>query len=132
MIHYGTLLQNATDIITKCDSYFITKCDKSLLQNASGFLLQNATVLLQNVTVITNCDDFITKCDSYYKMRRLSEIATVQSSWSFICKKQHGLLEIFLKNKCFWMLKTQSEVTYNDKSLKITSEEFSFTKVGGL
>ena len=32
------LLQNTTDIITKCDSYFITKCD-----------------------------DFITKCDTYYK-----------------------------------------------------------------
>ena len=52
---YDSLLQNATDIITKRDSYFITKCDGSLLQNASGFLLQNATV--------------ITKCDVYYKMR---------------------------------------------------------------
>ena len=44
LAHYDTLLQNATDIITKCDSYFITKRDKSLLQNASGFLLQIATV----------------------------------------------------------------------------------------
>ena len=79
MIYYETLLQNATDIITKCYSYFITKCDISLLQNASGFLLQNATVLLQNATVITKCDDFITKCDSYYKMRRLLQIATVRS-----------------------------------------------------
>ena len=43
LIHYDTLLQNVTDIITKC-----TKCDKGLLQNAIGFLLQNATVLLQN------------------------------------------------------------------------------------
>ena len=64
MIHYGTLLQNATDIITKSE--------KSLLQNASAFLLQNATV-------IANCDDFITKCASYYKMRRLLQIATVQT-----------------------------------------------------
>ena len=56
MINYDTLLQNATDIITKCDSYFITKCDRSLLKNVSGFLLQNATVLLQNATVITNSD----------------------------------------------------------------------------
>ena len=78
LIRYDSLLQNATDIITKCDSYFITKCDRSLLQNASGFLLQNGTgfllqngtVLLQNATVITNCDDFITKCDTYYKMRQ--------------------------------------------------------------
>ena len=54
LIHCDSLLQNPTDIITKCDSYFIKKCD--LLQNASGFLLQNATVLLQNATVITKYD----------------------------------------------------------------------------
>ena len=60
LFHYVTLLENVTDIITKCDSYFITKCGKSSLQNVSGFLLQNATVLLQNATVTT-------KCDVYYK-----------------------------------------------------------------
>ena len=37
MIRYGSLLQNVTDIITKCDSYFVTKCESSLLQNAPGF-----------------------------------------------------------------------------------------------
>ena len=63
MINYDTLLLNATDIITKCDSYFLTKCDSSLLQNASVFLLQDATVLLQNATVIT-------KYDVYYKLRQ--------------------------------------------------------------
>ena len=44
LIHYDSLLQNATAI---------------LLQNASAFLLQKATVLLQNATVITSCDNFI-------------------------------------------------------------------------
>ena len=71
LIHYDSLLQNATDIITKCDSYFITKCDRSLLQNASGFLSQNLLsqgLLLQNATVIAKCGDSITKYDSYYKM----------------------------------------------------------------
>ena len=63
LIHYDSLLQNATDIITKCDSYFITKCDRSLLQNASGFSLQIATISLQNATVIT-------KCYVYYKLRQ--------------------------------------------------------------
>ena len=76
MIHYGTLLQNAADIIKKCDSYFITKYDKGLLQNASGFfykmqhfyykmrqLLQITTILLQNARVVT-------KCDVYYKLRQ--------------------------------------------------------------
>ena len=84
MIHYDRLLQNAIDIITKCDSYFTTKCDGSLIQNASGFLLQNATILLQNAADITNCDNFISKCDSYYKMRRLLQIATVHTSMSLI------------------------------------------------
>ena len=74
MICCDSLLQNATNIITKCGSYFITKCDKSLLQDA--------TVLLQITTVITNCDDFITKCHSYYKMRHLLQIATVHS-WKY-------------------------------------------------
>ena len=55
LIHYDSLLQNATDIITKCD--------RSLLQNVSGFLLQNATVLLQNATVIA-------KCDVHYKLQQ--------------------------------------------------------------
>ena len=77
LMHYDNLLQNATDIITKCDSYFITKCNRSLLQNASNFLLQNVTVLFQNMTVITKRNDFITKCDSYYKTRSLLQIATV-------------------------------------------------------
>ena len=48
LIHYDSLSQNATDIITQCESYFITKRERSLLQNASSFLLQN-------VTFITNC-----------------------------------------------------------------------------
>ena len=56
------LLQNTTSI---------------LLQNASGFLLQNATVLLQNKTKSV---DFLTKCDNYYKMRRLLQDASVQTS----------------------------------------------------
>ena len=30
LICYDTLSQNATDIITKCDSYFVTKCNRSL------------------------------------------------------------------------------------------------------
>ena len=58
LIDYDTLLQNAIDIITKCNSYFITKGDRRLLKNPSDFLLQNASF-------ITNCDYFIKKCNSY-------------------------------------------------------------------
>ena len=64
-VHYNTLLQNVTGIITICDSYFIKKCDKSLLQNGSAFLVQNATVLLQNVIVITKCDVYAKYSDRY-------------------------------------------------------------------
>ena len=71
MINYDSLLQNATDFITKYDSYFITKCDRSLLKNESGFLLQNATVLLQNATVIT-------KCDVYYKLRQYTKLKSLK------------------------------------------------------
>ena len=49
LIRYDSLLQNVTDIITKCDRYFITKCDS-----------------------------FVTTCDSYYKMLRLLEIAFIR------------------------------------------------------
>ena len=44
LIGYDTLSQNATDIITKCDSYFVTKCNRSSLLKVSGFLSQNATI----------------------------------------------------------------------------------------
>ena len=64
LVHYDTLLQNETFIVSKCVTYFIKNWDKTLLQNRSDFLLQNAIVLLQYVTVIIKCIDFITKCDS--------------------------------------------------------------------
>ena len=44
LIHYDSLLQNATHIIAKCDSYFITNCDRSLLRQV---LLQVAIALLK-------------------------------------------------------------------------------------
>ena len=31
LVHYATLLQNATDFVIKCKNYFITKCGKCLL-----------------------------------------------------------------------------------------------------
>ena len=47
LIRYDSLLQNATDIITKCDSKFITKCEN---------FVKKMRHLLQNSTFITNCD----------------------------------------------------------------------------
>ena len=49
------MLQNATDIITRCDNYFITKFEKGFLLNVSGVLLQDAKVLLQNLSEDAMC-----------------------------------------------------------------------------
>ena len=57
----SSLLQSATSVITKCDSFFITKCDKCYYKVRQ--LLQSVTILLQSATGITKCDD-------YYKVRR--------------------------------------------------------------
>ena len=72
LTHYNSLLQNSTDNITKCDSYFIIKCGRSLLQNATGFYYKmqqfyyklrryyyKIRQFLQNMTFITICDSTI-------------------------------------------------------------------------
>ena len=69
LVHYNNLLQNATDIITKCDSYFITKCEKSLLQDASAVLLKHAAVS--------------TKCDIYYKIQQYMYQFTMKLLYTF-------------------------------------------------
>ena len=63
LVHYNTLLQIATDIITKCD--------KNILQHASPFLFQNATMLLQSATFITKCVStvFIKVNEQYLRVR---------------------------------------------------------------
>ena len=89
LIHNDSLLQNATDIITKCDSYFITKCDRSLLQIASVILFQNATVyyktrqLLQIAAILLQNMTAITKCDAFYKLRQYTRL--------FGCSPQENL-----------------------------------------
>ena len=86
-IYYDSLLQNTTDLITKCDSYFITKCARSLLENAT-VLLQNATEVHYKMRrfyykmsqkFITKCDSFITKCDDFITkcVRGLLQNATI-------------------------------------------------------
>ena len=71
-IHDDSLLQNVTDIISKCDSYFITKCDRSLFQ---PFMTKSFSALNLLCYKMQNA----TKCDSYYKMWRLLQIAKVHS-----------------------------------------------------
>ena len=66
LIHYDSLLQNATAI---------------LLQNATAIILQNATdvcykmrQLLQIVTTLSPDVTVITKCDVYYKLRQYTAV----------------------------------------------------------
>ena len=100
-IHYDSLLQNATDLTTKCNNYFITKCDRSLLQNASGFLLQNATVLLQNATVIIKCYVF-TSCDSVSSQSKyeIKDSKTIYLDLTVMSKKINRTLAIEQRFPC--------------------------------
>ena len=73
----SSLLQSATSVITKCDSYFyykvrwsvITKCDSFFITKCDKCyykvrqVLQSVIILLQSATGITKCDD-------YYKVRQ--------------------------------------------------------------
>ena len=117
LVHHETLLQNATDIIIKCDSYFITNYEfyhkmrqSFLLQNATFFykirkLLQNASILFQNAAVIT-------KCDVYYKMCQYTLFFTLNKSLMFFscfCLRVKGvfcLLKAFdnTYSKPFWKI----------------------------
>ena len=53
-----------------------------LLQNATPILLQNATEVYYKMRQVFyyKMRQFNTKCNSYYKMRRLLQVATVQST----------------------------------------------------
>ena len=53
LILYDILLQNASDIITKCDNY--------LLQNKQKFITKRVRFFIsKRNSFIINCDDFIT------------------------------------------------------------------------
>ena len=71
LIYYDTLLQTATDIIIKCDSYFVTKC-------ARIFITKCARIF------ITKCDSFITKCDVYYQLRQYISCQTVYCDSTYV------------------------------------------------
>ena len=55
-----------------------------LLQNATAVLLQNTAEVYYKMrqVFITKYVGFITKCDSYYKMQRLLQIVTAQTTFS--------------------------------------------------
>ena len=97
LICYDSLLQNAVDVITKCDSYFITNATEVYYKMRQVFyykvrhfyykmrqLLQNATILLQNAT-------FITKCDVYYKLRQYKVLFAIIQQLLFINTKRDSV-----------------------------------------
>ena len=63
LIHYDTLLQNVTDIITKCDSYFIAKIYASevfyYIQQQTS--VSNSTFQSSNLLVFTEEDSITIK-----------------------------------------------------------------------
>ena len=80
MIHYDSLSQNATDIITKYDSYFITKYDSFLTKCYSYYKVRlfyyKMQELFQNATFITNCDSKIYKGDYLSEISLEPDVAT--------------------------------------------------------
>ena len=95
LVHYDTLLQNATDIITKCDSYFITKYDKCLLQNASGLSLENTTVSWRIATVVTKCVGTYTFAFIRTNFQRKMRMKPTSCLREVFCKE--GVLRNFAK-----------------------------------
>ena len=74
----SSLLQSATSVITKCDSFFLLQSAMVCYYKVRQlFYYKVRQVLLQSATGITKCDNFITKCDRYYKVRLLLQSATV-------------------------------------------------------
>ena len=68
LIRYDCLLQNATDVITKCADILLQNATEVYYKMRQFYykmrqLLENATISLQNATVIT-------KCDVYCKLRQ--------------------------------------------------------------
>ena len=67
LVHYDILLQNATDIITRCVRFFI----------------KNVKIFIQLATVTIKCVDFITKGNSYYKLRHMLQNRVFSAIISF-------------------------------------------------
>ena len=85
-VNSGTLPENATDVITKCDLL----C-KSLLQN------EMCQVFYNKIWAITNCNDFITNCSRYNKMGWFFFIMWQQLQNPWFCYKMWQLLQIELQ-----------------------------------
>ena len=98
LIHYDSLLQNAIDIITKCDRMrqkFITKC--------IGFF-------------ITKCGSFITKCDSYYVATILLQSAIVITKYDVFYKLgQYTVLMLRHNNKSFITKNLRKTIMHRSK-----------------
>ena len=96
LIHYDSLLQNATDIITKCSSYFIIRSTEFYYKMRQVFYYKTRQFyykmwqLLQNETFITNCN----RTEEY----QLIEIH-IQAKFHFF---QYKLK--FNLNSTFWLL----------------------------
>ena len=92
----SSLLQSATSVITKCDSFFITKCDKCYYKVRQ--VLQSVTILLQSATIIT-------KCDSTEAAR---VTATLYFSNRYLVRSSGDCLTKPKCTECFWKVSSIS------------------------
>ena len=100
MIHYDSLLQNATDIITKCNSYFIRKCDateiyykmRQVFYYKMRQFYYKMRQLLQNATAIT-------KCKVYCKLRQYTEQFNLLKMEEDSCNNVQENLKLAMKKE---------------------------------
>ena len=101
MIHYDTLLQNATYVLQNATAALLQNATEVYYKTLQGFyykmrqfydkmrqLLQ--TILLQNATVIT-------KCDVYFKLRQYTPW---NPSYSFLGEKKLFFVNLVFDNSC--------------------------------
>ena len=100
MIHYDSLLQNATAILLQNATEVYYKMRQAFYYKMRQFyykmrqLSQIATILLQDATVIT-------KCDVYYKLRQYIEHVSSSSFKTFSNALKSNIQSWLTKNKAF-------------------------------
>ena len=81
LIPYDSLLQNTTDVITKCDSYFITKWDSYYKM---GQFYNKMRQILQSAIFIKNCNSTTTYLTCYSKTVLETQITIHPTKTNFL------------------------------------------------
>ena len=112
LICYNSLLQNATNVTIKCDSYFITKCVSFFITKCGNYyklrqLYYKIQQLLQNATFITNCDSAVEMMIGKYFINNGDSIPIVTTT----DKTVNSFVKGYRVYKGLWKRFTNEELT---------------------